>query len=79
MIEYYHRLFKLWQRAKISIEDKIETFKNILKSNIIVFKMIAGLDFEQNLNPKTCLKIKLNNQSCFKIESKFNFVFDVQS
>ena len=34
--EYYHRLFKLWQRAKTPAEDRIETFKNTLKPSVAV-------------------------------------------
>jgi hypothetical protein len=32
--KYYHRIFKLWQKAKTSLKDRIETFLIIVKSGI---------------------------------------------
>jgi phosphate starvation-inducible protein PhoH len=32
--KYYHRIFKLWQKIKIFVENRIETFLIIMKSEI---------------------------------------------
>jgi hypothetical protein len=34
--KYYHRIFKLWQKIKISVENRIETFLIIMKSEISI-------------------------------------------
>ena len=41
--EYYHRMFKLWQRAKIPADERIETFKDTLRPNIAL--SLLGRDF----------------------------------
>lgn len=32
--EYYHRIFKLWQKAKTPVEDRVETFLTTMKPGI---------------------------------------------
>ena len=41
--EYYHRIFKLWQRAKTPADDRIETFKDTLKPSIAM--SLLGREF----------------------------------
>lgn len=47
--EYYHRLFKLWQRAKTPAEDRIETFKDILKPSVAVPLLSRDFDSLETL------------------------------
>jgi hypothetical protein len=44
MTEYYHRMFKLWQRVKTLADERVEIFKNTLKSSIAVSLLERDFD-----------------------------------
>lgn len=70
--KYYHRLFKFWQRVKISIENQIETFKNIFKLNVVVFLLNKDFDSLKTLLYET-RKIEQSRKELNQKFAKQNF------
>jgi hypothetical protein len=67
--KYYHRIFKFWQKAKISLKDRIETFLIIVKSKISSSLMRKEFNkFEDLL--KIARRIKIRRKNVVHIFSK---------
>ncbi len=78
MTEYYHRMFKFWQRVKTFANERMKIFKKILKSSIAISLLERNFDNLETLLHEA-RKIEQDRKKMNQKSTKQNFAKQAKS